>query len=113
MDKIRNIMDKIGDSEKAGFSRKEAKKPKEDETPESVAVVAVVMSEIVASAVVSPESYITSPAVKSDIKFGKYSRKTILLSPAAASFDQFNNFENRGNYFKKLIIKKFKKRSNA
>ena len=48
-----------------------------------------------------------------DLKSGKNSRKTILLSPAAASFDQFNNFENRGNYFKKLIIKKFKKRSNA
>ena len=48
-----------------------------------------------------------------DLKSGKNSRKTILLSPAAASFDQFNNFENRGNYFKKLIVKKFKKRSNA
>jgi len=48
-----------------------------------------------------------------DLKFGKNSRKTILLSPAAASFDQFNNFENRGNYFKKLIVKKFKKRANA
>jgi len=31
LDKIRNIMDKIGDSEKAGFNRKEAKKPKENE----------------------------------------------------------------------------------
>ena len=31
LDKIRNIIDKIGDSEKAGFNRKEAKKPKEDE----------------------------------------------------------------------------------
>ncbi len=31
LDKIRNIMDKMGDSEKAGFNRKEAKKPKEDE----------------------------------------------------------------------------------
>ena len=34
---------------------------------------------------------------------------TILLSPASASYDQFKNFENRGNYFKNLIIKKFKK----
>ena len=31
LDKIRNIMDKIGDTEKAGFSRKQAKEPKEDE----------------------------------------------------------------------------------
>jgi len=36
-------------------------------------------------------------------------KKTILLSPAAASFDQFDNFEKRGIYFKKLIKKKFKK----
>ena len=31
LDKIRNIMDKIGSSEKAGFNRKESKDPKEDE----------------------------------------------------------------------------------
>jgi len=31
LDKIRNIIDKIGDTEKAGFSRKESKEPKEDE----------------------------------------------------------------------------------
>ena len=31
LDKIRNIMDKIGDTEKAGFNRKESKKPKENE----------------------------------------------------------------------------------
>ena len=44
-----------------------------------------------------------------DIKSSKNLKKTILLSPAAASFDQFKNFEARGNYFKNLIIKKFKK----
>ena len=48
-----------------------------------------------------------------DLKFNKNSKKTILLSPAAASFDQFNNFENRGNYFKNLVIKKFKKKQNV
>jgi acetyl-CoA carboxylase carboxyltransferase component len=31
LDKIRNIMDKIGDTEKAGFSRKESNPPEEDE----------------------------------------------------------------------------------
>ena len=44
-----------------------------------------------------------------DLKLNKNSKKTILLSPAAASFDQFQNFESRGNYFKSLINKKFGK----
>ena len=48
-----------------------------------------------------------------DLKWSENSKSTILLSPAAASFDQFNNFENRGNYFKNLIIKKFKQRLNV
>jgi len=30
-------------------------------------------------------------------------KKTILFSPAAASFDQFKNFEERGNYFNKVV----------
>ena len=37
-----------------------------------------------------------------DIKLFKKIDNTILLSPSAASFDQFKNFENRGNQFKKL-----------
>ena len=48
-----------------------------------------------------------------DLKLSGNSKKVILLSPAAASFDQFNNFENRGSYFKNLIVKKFKQRLNA
>jgi len=39
-----------------------------------------------------------------DIKLFKKINNTILLSPGAASFDQFKNFENRGNEFKKLSI---------
>jgi UDP-N-acetylmuramoylalanine--D-glutamate ligase len=48
--------------------------------------------------------------VLKDIKSLKRERNTILLSPAAASFDQFKNFEIRGNEFKrlsKLYAKKF------
>ena len=32
----------------------------------------------------------------------------ILLSPACSSFDQFNNFEDRGNEFKQLVSEKIK-----
>mgnify|MGYP001167952587 CR=1 FL=1 len=42
--------------------------------------------------------------IKNDIKIDK-NKKTILFSPAAASFDQFKNFEHRGRYFN-LLIKK-------
>ena len=35
----------------------------------------------------------------------KFVYKTILFSPCAASFDNFKNFEDRGNYFNKLIKK--------
>ena len=37
-----------------------------------------------------------------DIKFSNIKDNTILLSPAAASYDQFINFEKRGDKFKKL-----------
>ena len=48
-----------------------------------------------------------------DLTLNGNSKRTILLSPAAASFDQFSNFENRGTYFKKMIIKKFKRELNV
>ena len=48
-----------------------------------------------------------------DLKFDSSKKETILLSPAAASFDQFNNFESRGDHFKSLIMKKFKRKLNV
>ena len=46
-----------------------------------------------------------------DCRSQKKIKKSILLSPAAASFDQFKNFENRGNTFKK-ICKKYVRKFN-
>ena len=46
--------------------------------------------------------------IYSDIKLYPKEKITILLSPSAASFDQFSNFEDRGIFFKKLIKRKFK-----
>ena len=40
-----------------------------------------------------------------DLRERKEEKKIILFSPSAASFDQFNNFEDRGKYFNKLIKK--------
>ena len=37
------------------------------------------------------------------------SKKVIIFSPSAASFDQFKNFEERGKFFNKIIKNKFKK----
>jgi len=40
-----------------------------------------------------------------DAKRNNFKNSTILFSPAAASFDQFKNFEDRGNSYKKIVKK--------
>ena len=46
-------------------------------------------------------------------KKNQFTKKIILFSPSAASFDKFNNFEDRGRYFNSLIKKiKFIKKIN-
>ena len=44
-----------------------------------------------------------------DINKNQDYKKVLLFSPAAASFDQFQNFEERGKYFNKIIQKYVKK----
>ena len=43
------------------------------------------------------------------MKKKKDQKKIILFSPAAASFDQFKNFEDRGKYFNRIIKRYLKK----
>lgn len=40
---------------------------------------------------------------KNDVKSGKVTNPTILFSPACASFDQFKDFEHRGDVFKEIV----------
>ena len=49
--------------------------------------------------------------ISKDIKLKERSERSVLFSPAAASFDQFNNFEKRGQEFKKLC-KKYARKFN-
>ena len=46
--------------------------------------------------------------LKNNIK-NDNTKKVILFSPCAASFDQFKNFEVRGNFFNSLIKAMLKK----
>jgi len=44
-----------------------------------------------------------------ELRLMKNSHVTVLLSPASASYDQYNNFADRGNQFKKMTINYVKK----
>ena len=46
-------------------------------------------------------------AILKSIELAK-SKYTILLSPGCASYDQFNNYEERGNKFKEIVMNYFK-----
>ena len=52
-------------------------------------------------------------SILNDTQKIKNKKITILLSPASASYDQFKNFEDRGNNFKHLIKNKFIERKNV
>ena len=43
--------------------------------------------------------------ISKDIGLQKHRNNSVLLSPGAASFDQFENFEKRGEEFKRLCRK--------
>ena len=42
--------------------------------------------------------------IKENYKFD--TKRYFLFSPATSSFDQFDNFEKRGEYFKNIVFKK-------
>ena len=50
----------------------------------------------------------TVDAVLKSIKIAK-PKDNILLSPACSSFDQFKSYEERGNFFKKIIMSNYDK----
>ncbi len=52
---------------------------------------------------ISKNLYHSLAKVFKDLKKTDKQKKIILFSPAAASFDEFKNFEDRGKYFNKII----------
>lgn len=49
------------------------------------------------------------PNLEALINENNFNDSVVLFSPGAPSFDQFDNFEKRGEHFKELIIDKYKK----
>lgn len=52
-------------------------------------------------------SFTIEKTISHALNFDFKQNSTVLLSPACASFDQFENFEQRGNHFKDLVVQKF------
>ena len=48
------------------------------------------------------KEYMTSNLIEISIDLAQINNR-VLLSPACSSYDQFNNFEERGNQFKKIV----------
>ena len=51
--------------------------------------------------------YTISKTIDKALDFPFESAGVVLLSPACASFDQFKNFEERGNHFRNKVLEKF------
>ncbi len=52
-------------------------------------------------------SFTIEKNISNALNFDFKENSTVLLSPACASFDQFENFEQRGKHFKDLVIQRF------